>query len=61
LAELFVERTSPELLYLEAKFCLSRSYGLSMKLLEEALPIGAEITRQRFEITLWQWPERLEE
>jgi len=49
LAELFVERTSPELLYLEAKFASLVSYGLSMKLLEEALPIGAEINASRFE------------
>ena len=43
LAELLVERTSPELFYLEAKFASLVSYGLSVKLLEEALPIGAEI------------------
>ncbi len=43
LAELLAERTSPELLYLEAKFASLVSYGLSMKLFEEVLPIGAEI------------------
>jgi hypothetical protein len=43
LAELLAERTSPELLYLEAKFASLVSYGLSMKLFEDVLPIGAEI------------------
>jgi hypothetical protein len=43
LAELLAERTSPELLYLEAKFASLVSYGLSMRLFEEVLPIGAEI------------------
>jgi hypothetical protein len=40
---LLVERTAPELRYLEAKFASLVSYGLSMKLFEEVLPIGAEI------------------
>jgi hypothetical protein len=43
LAELLVEGTAPELLYLEAKFASLVSYGLSVKLFEEVLPIGAEI------------------
>src|SRR3989442_8841736 len=38
LAELLPERTTPELLYLEAKFAGLASYGLSAKLLAELLP-----------------------
>ena len=43
LVELLVERTAPELLYLEAKFASLVSYGMSMQLFEEVLPIGEEI------------------
>jgi hypothetical protein len=43
LAELLPERTSPELLYLETKFASLMSYGLSLKVLEEVLPIGEEL------------------
>ncbi|MBJ7605359.1 MAG: ISKra4 family transposase, partial [Candidatus Dormibacteraeota bacterium] len=40
LAELLPERTTPELLYLEAKFAGLVAYGLSAKLLGEILPLG---------------------
>jgi hypothetical protein len=40
LAELLPERTTPELLYLEAKFAGLVSYGTSAKLLAEVLPLG---------------------
>jgi hypothetical protein len=60
LAELLVERTSPELLYLEAKFASLVSYGLSMKLLEEALPIGAEINASTIRNHTLAVAERLE-
>src|SRR5262249_6441953 len=43
LAELLVQRTSPELLYLEAKYASLVSYGLCLKLFEEVLPHGSEI------------------
>lgn len=43
LARLLTERTAPELLYLETKFASLVSYGMSMKLLEEVLPIGSEL------------------
>ena len=43
LAELFPERTSPELAYLETKFAALASYGLSVQLLQEILPIGATL------------------
>jgi hypothetical protein len=43
LAELLPERTTPELLYLEAKFAGLASYGLSAKLLAELLPLGRSL------------------
>jgi hypothetical protein len=44
LAELLLERTSPELAYLETKFAALASYGLTLKLLEEVLPIGQALS-----------------
>jgi hypothetical protein len=41
LADLLPERTAPERLYLEAEFASLMSYGLTVKLLEEVLPLGA--------------------
>ena len=43
LAQLLSERTSPELLYLESKFASLMSYGLTVKLLQEVLPIEKAI------------------
>jgi hypothetical protein len=43
LAQLLSERTAPELLYLESKFASLMSYGLTVKLLKEVLPIGQAI------------------
>jgi hypothetical protein len=43
LAELLPERTSPELAHLETKFAALASYGLSVQLLQEVLPIGATL------------------
>jgi hypothetical protein len=37
------EHTAPELLYLESKFASLMSYGLSMQMLKEVLPIGQAI------------------
>jgi hypothetical protein len=37
------ERTTPELLYLEAKFAGMMSYGLSATLLGELLPLGRSL------------------
>ena len=42
-AQLLTERTSPELLYLETKFASLISYGLTVNLLQEILPIGKTI------------------
>jgi hypothetical protein len=39
LADLLPERTAPERLYFEAKFASLMSYGLTIKLLEEILPL----------------------
>jgi len=41
LADLLPERTAPERLYLEAKFASLMSYGLTIKLLEEVLPLDS--------------------
>jgi hypothetical protein len=43
LAERLPERTAPELAYLEAKFAALMSYGLTVELLTEILPLGAEL------------------
>jgi hypothetical protein len=43
LAELLPERTSPELVYLETKFAALVSYGLTVKLLQEVLPIAEDL------------------
>jgi hypothetical protein len=40
LAELLPERSTPELLYLEAKWASLMSYGMTTHLLQEVLPIG---------------------
>jgi hypothetical protein len=43
LAEILPSRTTPELLYLEAKFAGLMSYGLSANLLGELLPLGRSL------------------
>ena len=44
LAERLPERTSPELTYLETKFAALVSYGLSLQLLNDVLPIGQHLS-----------------
>ena len=44
LAELLAERTAPELIYLESKFAGLMSYGLTVGILSEILPVGADIS-----------------
>jgi hypothetical protein len=44
LAELLSERTAPEFKYLQSKWASLMSYGLSVKLLEEVLPLEAYTT-----------------
>ena len=43
LATLLSKRTSPERLYLESKFASLMSYGLTVKLLEEILPLEGKL------------------
>jgi hypothetical protein len=43
LAALLPERTTPELLYLEAKFAALMSYGVTVNLLAEILPLGQDL------------------
>jgi hypothetical protein len=45
LAERLTERTAPELAYLESKFAALMSYGLTVELLAEILPLGAELAK----------------
>jgi hypothetical protein len=50
LAELLQERTAPELLYLETKFAALMSYGMTVAVLADIVPISAQlnaITGQR--------------
>jgi hypothetical protein len=60
LAELLPERTSPELAYLETKFAALVSYGLTLKLLEEVLPIGRDLSSRTIRRQVHQAAERLE-
>jgi hypothetical protein len=54
------ERTSPELAYLETKFAALVSYGLTIKLLEEVLPIGQDLSTRTIQRQVQQAAERLE-
>ena len=60
LAEVLPERTSPELRYLETKFAALVSYGLTLKLLEEVLPIGQDLSARTLRRQVHQAAERLE-
>lgn len=60
LANLLVERTSPELLYLESKYASLMSYGLSVKLLQEVLPIEGAINATAIRNNLHACAQRLE-
>jgi len=60
LAELLPERTSPELAYLETKLAALASYGLTLKLLEEVLPIGQALSSRTIRRQVHQAAERLE-
>jgi hypothetical protein len=57
------ERTSPELVYLETKFAALVSYGLSVQLLQEVLPIGQTLSttaiRQQVRQTAERWEKDL--
>ncbi|HZI74541.1 MAG TPA: ISKra4 family transposase, partial [Gemmatimonadales bacterium] len=60
LAELLCERTSPELLYLETKFAALVSYGLTVELLKEVLPIGQALNTMSLRRKVQQTAGRLE-
>jgi hypothetical protein len=55
------ERTTPELLYLETKFAALMSYGLSVKVLEEVLPLGRPLSREAVRVHTHQVAERMEQ
>ncbi|MEP6890575.1 MAG: ISKra4 family transposase, partial [Nitrospirota bacterium] len=60
LAELLKDRTAPELLYLEAKFVSLMSYGLTVELLGDLLPIGSAINTSSLHRNVETIAERLE-
>jgi hypothetical protein len=60
LAELLQEHTAPELLYLEAKFAALMSYGVTVDVLGELLPIGAQLNATTVQRHLLRVAERME-
>jgi len=60
LAALLSTHCAPELLYLETKFASLMSYGLSVDLLTEILPIAEEINPTTMQRHLQQVAERIE-
>ena len=60
LAESLPELTSPELAYLETKFAALVSYGLTVKLLEEVLPIDQALSPTAIRHQVQQAAQRLE-
>jgi hypothetical protein len=61
LAELFQEHTAPELLYLEAKFAALMSYGVTVDVLGEIVPIGAQLNATTVQRHLLRVAERMEQ
>src|SRR5262249_39801022 len=61
LAELLPERTTPELLYLEAKFAGLVSYHTSAKLLTEVLPLGRPLHATAVRLHAQAVAQRLED
>jgi hypothetical protein len=60
LAERLQEHTAPELLYLEAKFAALMSYGVTVDVLGELLPIGAQLNATTVQRHLLRVAERME-
>ena len=60
LAERLPERASPELQYLQAKFAALMSYGLTLKVLEEILPLDPTLAAASIRRTLHRTSERIE-
>src|SRR6202047_1874947 len=61
LAELLQERSSPEILYLETKFAALVSYGLTVELLQEVLPIDQELSTTAIRQRVSQTAQRLDD
>jgi hypothetical protein len=61
LAALLPERTHPELVYLETKFAALVSYGLTVELLKEVLPISQDVSTTAIRQRVRQTAERLED
>jgi hypothetical protein len=61
LALLLEERTSPEYLYLQTKFAALMSYGLSVELLAEVLPLEGQVNISSVRNHLHQLGQRLDE
>jgi len=61
LAELLQERSSPELVYLETKFAALVSYGLTVELLKEVLPISQELSTTAIRQRVRRTAQRLED
>jgi hypothetical protein len=61
LAELLQERTTPELLYLETKFAALMSYGVTVDVLGDILPIGAQLNATTVRRHLLRVAERVEQ
>ena len=61
LAHLLSDRTAPELLYLETKFASLISYGLTVDLLQEVLPIGQEINAATIRNNMHTVAKRIED
>ena len=60
LAGRFPERTSPELAYLESKFAALMSYGLTVDVLAEILPLGEELAKTSVRRQVQRVAERTE-
>jgi len=60
LAERLPERTAPELAYLESKFAGLMSYGLTVDLLAEVLPLGEELAKTSVRRQVQRVAERAE-
>jgi hypothetical protein len=60
-AELLRERTAPELLYLETKFTALMSYGVTVDVLGEILPIGSQLNATTVQRHLLRVAERVEQ
>jgi hypothetical protein len=55
------ERSSPELVYLETKYAALVSYGLTVELLKEVLPISQELSTTAIRQRVRQTAQRLED